>query len=117
MSQITREEMQRARKALDLTQAEIAEILGVSRMTYYRWKTGESRPPAHMKENLEILIRAAKRPGKALLFIDGIRSGRLTIAGAYEVAFNMQTGVMDKQMFVDFITDGLTDKAEARKIA
>lgn len=39
-----KEEIRKRRFALDLTQAELAEFLGINRITVVRWETGEITP-------------------------------------------------------------------------
>ncbi len=39
-----KEEIKQRRFALDLTQAELAEFLGINRVTVVRWETGEITP-------------------------------------------------------------------------
>jgi DNA-binding transcriptional regulator YiaG len=45
-----------ARKAIRLTQAELASILGVAAETVSRWETGEDRPKMHVQLALAYLL-------------------------------------------------------------
>lgn len=53
------------RKALGLTQAEIAARLGVSRLTWQRWEAGEQAP--HAPEMLELALWAVENGAPDLL--------------------------------------------------
>jgi transcriptional regulator with XRE-family HTH domain len=56
--------LQRKRKALDLTQAELAQRVGYARVTIHKIETDEFRPSRQMAERLagELTIALAERP-------------------------------------------------------
>jgi tetratricopeptide (TPR) repeat protein/transcriptional regulator with XRE-family HTH domain len=54
-----RERLAQRRKALGLTQEQLAELLGVDRITVYRWEHGDSEPLPWMRPKL---ARALKAP-------------------------------------------------------
>jgi len=48
-------DIRKLRKKLILTQAELAELLGVAPTTVYRWESGRSRPqPRHLRKLVEL---------------------------------------------------------------
>lgn len=49
-------ELEERRKACNLTQEEVAEYLGVTRLSVYRWEAGESKPSYKNRKNLEALL-------------------------------------------------------------
>lgn len=63
--QVTPEEMKAKRKALGLTQREIAEQFGINMMTYWRWENGETTTFNGMVAlSFEALEQRAKDKGK-----------------------------------------------------
>ena len=61
----------RLRKAAGLTQEEVAEVFGVTRVAFNRWETGTAKP---RRRNLEAYVRllkgwAAKHPDAAEGFV------------------------------------------------
>lgn len=59
---MTGDELQSARKRLDLTQAALAEELGVATNTVYRWEAGLRAMPAWAHNFVVYLIRTGERP-------------------------------------------------------
>jgi transcriptional regulator with XRE-family HTH domain len=59
--------LQRKRKALDLTQAELAQRVGYARVTIHKIETDELHPSRQMAERLadELTIALAERPAFA----------------------------------------------------
>jgi len=53
-------QIKRVRRLLDLTQEEMAYLLGTSACTVLRYERGSTRPDAHVVELLQILTRVAE---------------------------------------------------------
>lgn len=57
-------QLEQTRRELNITQQELADFVGVSRYTVYRWETGECEPSKQNKERLqEYFQRKAQEPG------------------------------------------------------
>ena len=54
------------RQALQMTQAEFGDAVGVDKMTVFRWERGTTRPGAESLRRLRRLIARAKRRGTLL---------------------------------------------------
>ncbi len=54
------------RQALQMTQAEFGDAVGVDKMTVFRWERGTTRPGAESLQRLRRLIARAKRRGTLL---------------------------------------------------
>ncbi len=52
------------RKALELTQEEFAQVVGVARETVARWEVGMAKPRGLSLKVLEALTKSAKRKRK-----------------------------------------------------
>ncbi len=66
-------QIKRVRRLLDLTQEEMAYLLGTSACTVLRYERGVTRPDPHLLELLQILTRVAEDPQRARQIFDLIR--------------------------------------------
>ena len=58
---MTGKEIEKIRKCLGMTQAELAEALGVSFSTISRWETSKSEPDDKQEEQLQVLKELAEK--------------------------------------------------------
>lgn len=58
-------QIKRIRRLFDVTQEEMACLLGTSACTVLRYERGTTRPDAHVLEMLQILARVAEDPQRA----------------------------------------------------
>lgn len=60
---MTAQEIKELRQRLKLTQQELADELGVARLTVIRWETGQKRPSSLALRQLTRLDQNAKKGG------------------------------------------------------
>ena len=70
---MTPNQIQAVRTAYNLSPAQLAQILGVSRPTVYAWESGRNAPGAHERVILWKLLEAAQDPDAFHRAFTGVR--------------------------------------------
>ena len=65
MKRMERNDLRKRRKALGLSQMELARLVGVSMLTIQTWERGVSEPKPENKEKLEQVLSELEKKGTA----------------------------------------------------